>query len=141
MSLNLLAVQDQIAVKLRELPQDVYETSAPDDSKLKFDTNGTILPYIVIEFSDMYESGQSGGILSAQYDIAESFVIVSCIGPTERSVRQVADAVRGKLTGFTPTDAGQLKFSGGNRYFAGQDARPNRYVAEVSFVFPVNTVW
>lgn len=141
MSLDLLAVQDQIATKLRELPQDVYETSAPDDSKLKFDTNGTILPYIVIEYSDMYESGQSKGILSSKYDMAESFVIVSCIGPTERSVRQVADAVRNKLTGFIPVDAGELKFSGGNRYFAGQDARPNRYVAEVSFVFAVNIVW
>jgi len=141
MSLNLLAVQDQITTKLRELSQDVYETSAPDDSRLKFDSNGTILPYIVIEFSDMYESGAAKGILSAQYNIAESFIIVSCIGPTERSVRQVADLVRGKLTGFIPEDAGELKFSGGNRYYAGQDSRPNRYVAEVSFTFAVNTVW
>lgn len=141
MSLNLLAVQDQITAKLRELSQDVYETAAPDDSRLKFDSNGTILPYIVIEFSDMYESGATKGILSAQYNVAESFIIVSCIGPTERSVRQVADLVRQKLTGFAPEDAGELKFSGGNRYYAGQDSRPNRYVAEVSFVFSVNTVW
>lgn len=141
MSLNLLAVQDQVTAKLRELSQDVYETAAPDDSRLKFDSNGTILPYIVIEFSDMYESGATKGILSAQYNVAESFIIVSCIGPTERSVRQVADLVRQKLTGFAPEDAGELKFSGGNRYYAGQDSRPNRYVAEVSFVFSVNTVW
>ena len=141
MSLNLLVVQDQITTKLRELSQDVYETAAPDDSRLRFDSNGTILPYIVIEFSDMYESGATKGILSAQYNVAESFIIVSCIGPTERSVRQVADLVRQKLTGFTPEDAGELKFSGGNRYYAGQDSRPNRYVAEVSFVFSVNTVW
>lgn len=141
MSLNLLAVQDQITAKLREIPQDVYETSAPDDSKLRFDASGMILPYAVIEFADMYEGGYAKSILGAQYHVGESFIIVSCVGPTERSSRQVADLVRQKLTGFIPEDAGELRFAGGNRYFTAQDAKPNRYVSEVSFTFPVNTIW
>lgn len=141
MSLNLLAVQDQITAKLREIPQDVYETSAPDDSKLRFDASGMILPYAVIEFADIYEGGYVKGIVGAQYNMGESFIIVSCVGPTERSSRQVADLVRQKLTGFIPEDAGELKFSGGSRYFTSQDAKPNRYVSEVSFTFPVNTIW
>ena len=141
MSLNLLAVQDQIVAKLRELPQDVYETSAPDDSKLKFDANGTILPYIVIEYSDMYESLTSGSILSSRYDTKTSYIVVSCIGPTERSARQVAGLVRDKLTGFVPTDAGELTQSGGGIAYAGQDIKPNRYVSELAFTFPVNIVW
>jgi hypothetical protein len=140
MSLNLLAVQDQITDKLKELPQDVYETTAPDDSKLRFDANGMILPYIVILFSDMYESPDSRGILSARYNTGTSYVDVLCVGPTQRSARQVADLVRDKLTGFIPEDAGELRFNGGTRY-AGVDPRPNRYEAELSFVFPVNVVW
>lgn len=140
MSLNLLAVHDQITAKLRELPQDVYETTAPDDSKLRFDGNGMILPYIVALYSDMYEGIGAKGILSSRYDTGVSYVDILCIAPTERAARQVADLVRDKLTGFIPTDAGELKFNGGTRY-AGVDPRPNRYEAELSFSFPVNVVW
>jgi len=141
MSLNLLAVQDQITAKLSEIPQTVYEVSAPDDSKLPFDANGMILPYVVIEFADMYETPGAGGIMSSKYNVGESFITVACVGPTQRSARQVADVVRNKLAGFIPEDAGELRLFGGSRYFASQDAKPNRYVAEVSFNFIVNTVW
>lgn len=140
MSLNLLAVHDQITAKLRELPQDVYETSAPDDSKLRFDANGMILPYIVVSYSDMYEGIDSKGIISARYDLGVSYADILCVGPTERSTRQVADLVRDKLTGFIPTDAGELRFAGGARY-ASVDPKPNRYESELSFTFPVNLVW
>ena len=140
MSLDLLAVQDQITAKLRELAQDVYETSAPEDSKLKFDTNGMILPYIVVRYSDMYESVDARGITSTRYDIKVSYADVLCIGPTDRSVRQVVGLVRDKLLGFIPSDAGELRIDGGTHY-VGIDPKPNRFEAQLSFVFPVNTVW
>jgi hypothetical protein len=141
MSLNLLAIQDEIVAKLKEIPQDVYETSAPDDSKLKFDANGNILPYVVLEFSDMQELGLGNGITGAKYNTMQSYIIASCIGPTERSSRQVADVVRNKLTGFKPDDAGELRLAVGSRVFTIQDVRPNRYTAEVAFTFIANTVW
>ena len=141
MSLNLLAVQDEITAKLRELPQDVYETSAPDDSKLKFDTNGMILPYIVIEFADMYDSPQDAGIISTRYNLKTSYAVVSCVAPTERSARQVADMVRNKLTGYSPVDAGELSLAGGGLSYTVADSKPNRFVSELGFTFPVNTVW
>lgn len=141
MSLNLLAVQDEIAAKLRELPQDVYETSAPEDTKLKFDTNGMILPYIVVEFSDMYDAATGSGILSSRYDIKTSYVIISCIAPTERSSRQVAQVVRDKLTGFKPADAGEMNLTGGGLAYTIADSKPNRFISEIAFTFLVNTVW
>lgn len=140
MSLNLLAVHDQITAKLKELQQDVYETSAPEDSKLRFDTNGMILPYIVATYSDMYESANGNGIVSSRYNTGVSYADIICVGPTERSARQVADLVRDKLTGFIPVDAGELRFNGGARY-ASNSPKLNRYEAELSFSFPVNVVW
>lgn len=140
MSLNLLAVQDQIADKLRELAQDVYETTPPEDAKLRFDATGNILPYIVIEFSDMYESALGNGILSTVYDVKSSSIIVSCVAPTERAARQVAGLVREKLTGFKPDDAGELKLEAGATYTAAEP-KAKRYVSELAFSFPVNTVW
>lgn len=140
MSLNLLAVQDQITAKLGELAQDVYETSAPDDSKLRFDETGNLLPYIVVQYSDMYPGG-SNGITGARYDTGQSYAIITCVSANQRASRQVADLVRDKLTGFTPTDGGELRFAGGAIDYANPDVKPNRYIAEVAFTFAVNTAW
>jgi hypothetical protein len=141
MSLNLLAIQDSIVTKLSEIPQDIYETTAPDDSKLRFNSNGMILPYVVVEFADMYDNPSENGIVSSKYNVKASYIIVSCVGSTERSARQVANIVREKLTGFSPEDAGELTLAGGGLSYAAADPKPNRYVAEVGFTFPVNTVW
>lgn len=141
MALDLLAIQDDIVAKLRELPQDVYETAVPDDSRLRFDTNGMVLPYIVIEFSDMYDMATANGILSTRMDTKLSYVVVSCIGPTERSARQVANMVRDKLTGYVPVDAGEMKLSGGGISYTMPEGKLNRYMNELAFTFPVNIVW
>jgi hypothetical protein len=141
MSLNLIAVHDQITAKLRELPQDVYETSAPDDSKLRFDANGRLLPYIVVQYSDMYPTGTGNGITGAKYDAAQSYALVSCISENERASRQVADAVKNKIVGFQATDAGEIRFEGGAITYATPDGKAKRYVVETGFLFQVNTVW
>jgi len=140
MSLNLLAIQDEIAAKLRELPQTVYETDVPADVKLTFASNGLFNPYIVIEFSDMQDGAYAGSILSSKYSTKTSYIIVTCVAPTERASRQVAGLVREKLTGFAPNDAGELKLSGGQSYTS-SEAKTNRYISEVAFTFPVNTIW
>nr|DAW17369.1 MAG TPA: Protein of unknown function (DUF3168) [Caudoviricetes sp.] len=119
----------------------VYETTPPDDSKLKFDASGMMLPYIVVEFSDMYDVPLAGGIVSTKYDVKGSYIIVSCIAPTERAARQVAGAVRSKLLGFKPTDAGELVLNASGAVYTLMESKINRYVSELAFSFPVNTVW
>lgn len=141
MSLDLLSIQDEIITKLKELPQDVYETTAPDDSKLKFDPNGTILPYIVVEFSDLYPGIEVGGIISTRYDVGAAYMIINCVGPTQRSARQVAGIVRDKIVGFVPNDAGEIRAFGGSVSYTNKDSRPNRFVSEATYIFPANTVW
>lgn len=141
MSLNLIAVTDQITEKLSELPQDVYETSAPEDSKLKFDASGRLLPYIVVQYSDMYPTGTGNSIVGAKYNGAQSYMLVSCIAQNERATRQVADAVKNKIVGFQPSDAGEIRFEGGAINYSAIETKPNRYVTEIGFIFPVNTAW
>lgn len=141
MSMNLIAVHDQITAKLKELPQEVYETAPPEDKRLLFDPSGLLMPYIVIQHSDMYPVGFGNGITGAKYDNAQAYCLVVCVGPTERSVRQVADLVRDKLTGFSPADGGELRFAGGSTEYATAETKQNRYTTELGFVFPVNTSW
>lgn len=141
MSLNLLAVQDQITAKLNELPQDVYETAVPDNEKVRHD-NKLFLPYIVVFYGDMTESARGRGITSVRQNLGVSFAIVRCIAPTDRAAKQVAGLVRDKLTGFKPTDAGEMRLSAGGTSYAESDnsTAPTRYITEIPFTFVVNTV-
>jgi hypothetical protein len=70
-----------------------------------------------------------------------SYCVVQSYAPTERAARQVANIVRDKLTGFKPTDAGEMRLSGGRTYSTVESrAVPKKYISEVAFTFVVNTV-
>lgn len=139
MGLSLIPIQDQIVEKLKELPQTTYENGVPDDANLVYE-NGIMLPFIVPFFGGYARSLEARGIVSVREDLGESFVIVQCVGPTERSSRQVADVVRDKLTGFIPDDAGQLTPINNSRYLTPDfSTRPVKYISEVTFRYAVNT--
>lgn len=142
MALSILPVHDQIMTKLEELPQDVYSTTAPEESVLAYDTNGMLLPYIVVTFSSMVSVATERGITGPRQDLGRSFMIVQVVGPTDRSVRQVMDLVIDKVTGFQPTDAGIVTPEGvGKPYMdISSSTRPVKYVSEMVFSFAVNTV-
>ena len=141
MSLNLLAVQDQIVAALKTMPQDIYTTAIPEDSKVKHGAAGLFLPYVVVLFADMKESASGNGITSVRHNPGISYCVVQTYSPTERAARQVSEVVRDKLTGFKPTDAGELRLAGGKTYSTVEyNAVPKKYVSEVAFMFIVNTV-
>lgn len=138
MALSLLPVQDSIVVKLKELAQTVYENGVPDDTQLEYQ-NGIMLPFIVPFFGGYARSTDGRGIVSSRQDLGQSYCIIQCVGPTERSSRQVADGVREKMTGFIPTDAGEMRPVGNSRVVLPDfSSRPAKYVTEVTFTYPVN---
>jgi hypothetical protein len=139
MGLSLLPIEDQIITKLKELPQTVYENGVPDDANLVY-SNGTMLPFVVPFFGGFARALDGRGITSVRQDLGESYVIIQCVGPNERSSRQVADLVRGKMTGFTPSDAGEMVPASNSRYVTPDfSSRPAKYISEVTFRYAVNT--
>jgi hypothetical protein len=139
MGLSLLPIQDEIVLELKELPQTVYENGVPDDAALQY-SNGSMLPFIVPFFGGYARANDGRGITSVRHDLGESYCIIQCVGPTERSARQVADLVRDKLTGFIPSDAGELKPVGNSRVVLPDfTSRPAKYTSEVTFRYVVNT--
>jgi hypothetical protein len=142
MSLSLLPIQDAITTKLRELPQDVYENGVPDDAQLAYSTTGKLLPFIVASYAGYVPDVRNKGITGARYDLGKSYAVFMCVGPSERSARQVADLVLDKMTGFKATNAGELEpDSVGRPYMVNDSAsKPAKYVSEVAFIFSVNTV-
>ena len=139
MGLSLLPIEDEIITKLKELPQTVYENGVPDDANLQY-SNNVMLPFIVPFFGGFARALDGRGIVSSRNDLGESYVIIQCVGPTERSSRQVADTVRNKMMGFKPNDAGELVPAGSSRYITPDfSSRPAKYISEVTFRYPVNT--
>lgn len=139
MGLSLLPIQDEIITELQELSQTTYPNGVPDDSSLEYQ-NGIMLPFIVPFFGGYARSTDGRGITSVRQDLGESYCIIQCVGPTERSSRQVADAVRNKLTGFVPTDAGELRPISNSRVVLPDfSSRPAKYITEVTFRYAVNT--
>ena len=142
MALSLLPVHDQITAKLEELPQTVYATGVPDDATLEYDASGLLLPYIVPSFSGLIQNRLERGITGPRQDMGRSYVSVMCVGPTERSVRQVFDLLTVKLTGFTTSDAGFLTPETSGKPYTIYDAnsKPPKHVIDITYSFAVNTV-
>ena len=137
--MTLLNIQDAIVVKLKELAQDVYDDGVPEETKLRFSTDGIMLPYIIVEHAGLtVDSMPISGVKGAS---GQSSVSVLCIGPNQRSSRQVAGLVREKLTGFKTTGSGELTPNLAPYTYVDGNARPIRYVTEVSFDFATDTVW
>lgn len=142
MALSMLPIQDQITTKVRELNQDVYDNGVPEDGSLNYTTDGVMLPFIVLRFSGFVQVPTERGITGPREDLGRSYVEAVCVGPNERSVRQVADLVVDKLTGFQPTDGGLLmpEVTGKPYVVYDSNSRPVKYVSEIGFTFAVNTV-
>jgi hypothetical protein len=142
MALSMLPIQDQITTKLRELNQDVYDNGVPEDSSLNYSPDGVMLPYIIIRYAGFIQPSSERGLTGPREDLGRSYVECVCMGPNERTVRQVADLVVDKLTGFQPSDAGTLfpETTGKPYIVPDTGSRPVRYASEVGFTFAVNTV-
>lgn len=138
MAISLVAVQDQITTKLKELPQSVYENGVPDGENLEF-SNGMMLPFISPFFGSYSASVDGRGITGVRNDLGESYVTVECVGPTERSARLVADSVLDKLLGFTPNGGSELKPTSNNvAVFLDNSSKPTRYICELTFRYAVD---
>jgi hypothetical protein len=137
--MTLLNIQDAIVVKLKELAQDVYDDGVPEETKLRFSTDGILLPYIIVEHTGVIAGTMPiSGVAGAS---GQSSVTVLCIGPNQRSSRQVAGLVREKLTGFRTNESGELTPALAPYTYIDGNARPIRYITEVSFNYSTDTVW
>jgi hypothetical protein len=139
--MTLMQVQDAIVAELGELSQDIYDDGVPDDTRLRFDSAGNLLPYIIVEHAGVTVN-QAGMPVTGVKDAAGNSVMsVLCIAPSQRASRQVAELVRQKLIGFKPLDAGELTPITSPYTYIDATARPTRYVSEIMFSFILNTVW
>lgn len=137
--LTYLSTNADFQVIDTEIPQAGSATEPVTDT-------GYPMAYAVVRFNDAAKWPLGAAVGGPRHDDMYSLVDVLCVGPTPDEARDVAYAIDGVmdiLTGYSPTGGGPMNKSGAGQVFVigdGTATLPCRYVARVSFRYPVNTV-
>lgn len=147
MTMNLYATQQSIyAFLTTEADFPVFDTIVPEagSGEEPVDNAGYLEPYVVVRFNDSVKVTRQGSFVGARADELYSLVDILCIAADPTEAREIAygtDGVSDILTGFIPTDGGELTKAGGGQVFVASDGsgqRPTRFIARVSFRYAVN---
>lgn len=140
MSLDFRPTRKEIVARLRELPQDLYESVVPDDSELRT-SGGIILPYNVIMWTNPILVTRGRGIVGVRKDLFSMTCTVHSISPNYESAVDTHAGVFDKLTGFQPINASELRPWGGFSTDTSTDkAKPTKYIHSQGFSMYVNTI-
>jgi hypothetical protein len=116
----------------------IWEIQVPDDVDLARETDGGVLPYVIVRFADplALSSGRSIAEGEQRQPQRLSFTII-VIGGDADSVRTSLTAVKRRLVDFSPSDsANKIKARGGFSYPNSDTAsRPTRFQKAGFFSF------
>lgn len=140
MSLDFRPTRKEVVARLKELPQKVYEGSVPDDEDLET-SNGEILPYIVIMWTNPILVSRGRGIVGVRKDLYSMTCTVHCIAPDYNAAVDTHAGVFNKLTGFQPVNASEMRPWGGfSTDTSSAKTKPTKYVHSQGFSMYVNTI-
>lgn len=111
----------------------LYVSEVPEDDQINWN-NGLFSPYIVLSFGGPIRSARDKGIVSTKYDTTILYCTVEVYAPRSDDAALIKDDVVKRLTGFRPTDCGEMVLEGGLAYSrASNDVRPTIYVESTAF--------
>lgn len=123
----------------------VFATNYPAE-EIEPTENGVLSPYAVLRFNDATQTLGGGAVGGARWDELYTLFDVLVVAATEDDARKVAYGAGGVgdvMTGFVPTDGGEMTRNPGGQVFVagdGSGARPQAFIARVSFRCQVNMV-
>lgn len=139
MTLALHPIKDAVAARLSVPNVKVYVTEVPDDAVIGLNPNGTIKPYIVVNFTSPYRAARGRGIVSSRHDVNVAGCVVRCVAPTASASSQLSDKVMNLLTGWFAPDTGEFTLEGGGSSDnANGTVRPTKFFTDLAFGFRTN---
>jgi len=139
-TLDFRSVRQEVADRLRELPQDLYEGVVPDDEELKT-SNGVVLPYNVLTWTNPIAERRNRGIMGVRKVLFAVTCTVHSISPDYDASIDVHMDVFNALTGFQPTNASEMLPWGGFSMNTTTDkAKPTKYIHTQGFRMYINTI-
>jgi hypothetical protein len=137
MGFDLVSIQDQITAKIKAtLPNTpVNEDGVLDDANLMRDSQGQLIPYIVLRYGSIRRHPNDYSIAGTRFDGYYATVDVSCVAPVGRMARQMLDVCTDALIGFKPTGQDECTTEGlpDNFPVMNNMGRPTAFVASVRF--------
>ena len=134
-------VEEDILDRLRDgmAPVPVIDTEAEDDATDEVG-DGTFTPYVGVIFGGPIANVRDRGIVGVRQDLMTAYCIVRVAAPDAAVCRLLHDKVFNLLTGWSPTNSGQMEPKSGMAYSTGNaNLRPTRYYREHSYSYPTNT--
>lgn len=140
--LDLFAVQESLTDLVRDtFPELTVETGGIPTAESLPLTNGVLIPYIILRFSDSMPAANGGTFSGPRHDELYGYMDALCLAGDDVEARKLATYVGGELLGAKVANAGSLsKIFGGGKFAIYSEANrmPVAFVASVSFRFPTN---
>lgn len=142
MSLNPEPAFADVDARLRTIISRVYDAEIPEDEATPTDAAGQMLPYIVAMTGGPIRSRRDRNLVTARRDGTILYWTIATYAPTASLARAYKGRVVDSLTGFRPTDCGELVLDGGMEFTrASNSYRPTVYINTVHFSTVSNLSW
>ena len=130
---------DAILAKVQSTFVQTVSEGIPDATLTEYQ-NGSIVPYLTVDFGTPVASATDRGLTSETTQPTMARVIVSSVAGTKKIARDLGSKVAREMIGYKPSTASDvLRAVGGNNYTLTFDAnQPTAYVSEMYFMFKSN---
>jgi len=137
MPLSPILTEDAITARLATIVPRVYTTEVPDGV-------APVYPYIVVYFGTPVRMARGRNLMSTRQDAMRGYCMIEVAAPTDAAARAVQGAVIESLTGYRPTNAGEMTLeggAGGGYSRAATGTNPTVYYREVAYSWVTNLAW
>lgn len=125
---SIATSEESVLLRARLLGRTVHDTEEPEGVELAFDKFGNFAPYHSLAFGGPITSAKDKSFSGAGKDPVFMTVAIGSYAGTTEVLRTVHAAILDQLTGFYPTDSGEIDLAGGmNLSFASNNVRPTIY--------------
>lgn len=135
MGLDTYPLEQSIQAKLESIfPLKVYDDDIPEDESLEYDSHGTLVPFMIVEWGDLTRPLKDRTLVSVRNDSYNFFFTVSVVTGRSEDTSVFFGKLMDGLTGFRPTDSGEVIPKGSMRFSRSAVInRPTQYIRSATF--------
>lgn len=123
----------EIEARVKTVANRVFVTEVPPG------TPTPAYPYVIIRFGGPVRGYRDRHITSTKNDTMIAYCTMQVISETDASARDLADRIRDAVTGYIPTNCGEMACEGGMAYSNATNTNPpTKFFREVGFTFRTN---
>ena len=133
MTLSTAGYEAEILALIATKCSRVFDTEVPDTSPTP------AMPYVIVQWVEPTRTAFDHHLTGVRDDSMRGAVIVQILSSTAASVRDMKNVLHPLLTGYRPTDCGELIPEGGSSYSVAQEQpKPTTFIRQLYYSFITN---